>query len=566
MRPCVLPILVTLAALIVWPAVGLGDQSGRVVNPDDPATFLVAPAPASTPATAIAPATWPAAPAGARQTREGWFAPPTPGQATSLPKEVTRVFVIPIREEITTKTFEAFSRKVERCRKGGAQIVILDMDTWGGEVIAGLDIARMIKVDLGDVYTVCYVRTRGISAGSLIGMACNEIVMTPVGTFGDCAPISRGGELTGVMREKIETELRTEFRESAKRNGYNLALSQGMVTADLEVWLIRNKKTSELQYVLANDWNARVTVPPGVTSAPSNPDAEWEVLRVAKPPGRLLTMTSDEAVDNGFVKNLVAPTLTDAYGELMKRYGVSEPPTVLEDTWSESLVEILTSPTVMGILFFLGIFLAYMEINAPGHIVPGVLAALCFAIIFFSHYLIGMSDWWQIALFVVGIALVVVELVTFHTAGILLLVGVLCCVAGLVGILVPHMPGTLPVPQSDMDWNIFKSGLLALGMGFIGAVVAAMLFAKYLPHLPIAGKLVLPSITVPSEPPVSPAAPLKEIQVGDIGVAETLCRPVGKVRFGQLLLNATSTGDIIEPGTRVKVLRRDENRIIVEKA
>jgi membrane-bound serine protease (ClpP class) len=108
--------------------------------------------------------------------------------------------------------------------------------------------------------------------------------------------------------------------------------------------------------------------------------------------------------------------------------------------------------------------------------------------------------------------------------------------------------------------------VLAILIGFISAFVAAMLFARYLPRLPLAGKLVLPPLSVPSVPPVSDHATFQDIQVGEIGVAETLCRPVGKVRFGERLLNATSTGDILQPGDRVKVLRRDENRIIVEKA
>jgi membrane-bound ClpP family serine protease len=107
---------------------------------------------------------------------------------------------------------------------------------------------------------------------------------------------------------------------------------------------------------------------------------------------------------------------------------------------------------------------------------------------------------------------------------------------------------------------------MALALGFIGAVIAAMLFARFLPRLPIAGKLILGSITVPSEPPVSAGGAIKDISIGEIGVAETLCRPVGKVRFGDRLLNATSTGEIIQPGDRVKVLKRDENRLIVEKA
>jgi membrane-bound ClpP family serine protease len=46
---------------------------------------------------------------------------------------------------------------------------------------------------------------------------------------------------------------------------------------------------------------------------------------------------------------------------------------------------------------------------------------------------------------------------------------------------------------------------------------------------------------------------------------ESVCRPVGKVRFGEHMLDASSEGEPIEPSARVRVLRNDGNRIIVER-
>lgn len=507
------------------------------------------------------------APPGAHVTSEGWFAPAAHVKRPTLPAKIERAFIIPIREEISQKTLDALERKFERCRKSAAQLIIFDMDTFGGELKAALNIARLIKVDLADVYTVCYVRTRAISAGALIALACNEIIMTPVGSFGDCAPISPGAKIEGVEREKLETEVRREFRESADRNGYSDAIAQGMVTADLEVHLARNPATDELRYVIVDDRPTDAQGKrPAATTAPATMPPGFETVRVIKPMNRLLTLKTSEAVEYRFVRTVLEPSVTDPYGVVARQYALSAAPVVLQDTWSETLVEFLTSGTVTGILLFLGIFLAYMELNAPGHFVPGLLAVICFAIVFGSRFLVGMSDWWQIALFVVGLAMIVIELLTFHTAGILLVVGIGCCVTGLLAIMVPHMPGTLPIPRTNMDWAIFKSGARALGLGFIGAVVAAMLFARYLPKLPVAGKLVLASPIIPSQPPVSEHAPLVGVNVGDLGVAESLCRPVGKARFGDRLVSATSTGEIIQPGEPVRVLKRDENRVVIERA
>ncbi|HOF17264.1 MAG TPA: NfeD family protein, partial [Phycisphaerae bacterium] len=66
--------------------------------------------------------------------------------------------------------------------------------------------------------------------------------------------------------------------------------------------------------------------------------------------------------------------------------------------------------------------------------------------------------------------------------------------------------------------------------------------------------------------PVSDQSPMKRLRPGDAGVVESLCRPVGKARFGNDLMDVVCEGGTLAPGTRVRVLRRDGNRVVVEKA
>ena len=121
-------------------------------------------------------------PAGATETDEGWFAPIKPArELPALPEAVEKAIIIPIREVISTKTYKAIRRKVIQASRDNPELVIFDMDTYGGNAIAALEITRYIKTELGDVRTVCYVRTHAISAGAAIAMSCDEIIMTPAG-------------------------------------------------------------------------------------------------------------------------------------------------------------------------------------------------------------------------------------------------------------------------------------------------------------------------------------------------------------------------------------------------
>ncbi|MDY6913895.1 MAG: NfeD family protein [Planctomycetota bacterium] len=505
------------------------------------------------------------APAGARTTDEGWFAPRPKTQKPPLPKKPVSVFIIPIREEISDKTFRALKRKVVRVRAGGADLVVLDMDTWGGLVTAALDIARLIKVELEDIYTVCYVRTRAVSAGALIACACDEIVITSVGKFGDAAPISFGGQLGKVQREKVETVLRKEFAESAERNGYNVALAESMVSIGREVWLVRNVRTRELRYVLRKAFRGKVRIPPGVTSAPSNPKADWELLNIVVDDGELLTMHSKEAVEYAFATGIIKAELNRPHAALLKHFGVTAEPTVMTDNWSERLVEFLTSAPVVGFLFFVAIICAYVEMHTPGFGVAGAVAILCFAILFGSRYMIGMAAWWEIALFAIGLVLLAVEVFVIPGFGVAGIAGILCCVVGLLAMIVPNAPDKWPIPQTDLDWSVFSNGLLALGVAFVMAIIAAAVLAKYLPKVPLAGRLVLARGAV--APQVGSAAtedaPIRSIQPGAIGAVQSTCRPVGTVRIGNDLVDAVAEGEFISAGTKVQVVKNEGNRLVV---
>lgn len=507
-------------------------------------------------------------PAGAHVTKDGWFAPRKPHSSPpSLPDKVTRAFVIPIHGPITKTLYQSVRRKVAQCKAKGAELVIFDMNTPGGAGNAMRKIVSLLRNQMQGIYRVAYVNREAYSAGAIISLACHEIVMAPRGVIGDAMPIivTPQGGLTPLPKDeraKIESPILAEVRDLAGDNGYSEILCQGMVTVKIEVWLIRNRRTRELRVVDAAVWRLKVHGAPaaGGMSTTAPVESPWQYLHTIDREDKLVTMNTREAVRFGFVR-YVFPTIND----LTEHYAVVSQLTVLGDTWSEKLVATLTSPMVQGVLMFLGILAIYMELQAPGLGLAGGAAVVCFAILFGSHYLIGLAAWWEIALFVLGLLLIGLEIFVIPGFGVAGISGIICCVIGLLAIFVANAPDKLPIPSGALDWSLFQSGVLSLVCAAVLAVVGGAVMMRYLPKIPWASRLILAPVDAPPAEPVRDESPIRGVSVGDRGLVETICRPVGKVRFGDSLLDATTEGGAIEPGVQVRVVRHSGNRLVVEK-
>src|SRR5947207_10516666 len=63
---------------------------------------------------------------------------------------------------------------------------------------------------------------------------------------------------------------------------------------------------------------------------------------------------------------------------------------------------------------------------------PGVISAICFALFFLGHYLAGLAGWEVVALFVLGMVLVLIEILFFaHSTIVFGVLGVFLIIASL---------------------------------------------------------------------------------------------------------------------------------------
>lgn len=163
------------------------------------------------------------------------------GAAVGATAPAENVAVITIKGAIDAVMAESVARRMQMAEKGGANAIVFEIDTPGGEVPAVLDICHRIK-DSPIPNTVAWVNNDAYSGGAIIALACREIVVSKHASLGDAAPIlvtPVGMQpLPATERSKQLSPIMAEIVDSARRNGYDEFLVQGMVSLGVELWLI----------------------------------------------------------------------------------------------------------------------------------------------------------------------------------------------------------------------------------------------------------------------------------------------------------------------------------------
>ncbi len=471
--------------------------------------------------------------------------------------------VIVCKDMIDDGLYKSIKRRTKIALDEGANYLIYEIGTYGGLLQSADDIAKYLILDIpqmsGKAHTVAYVTTEAISAGAMISVSCQDIIMRENTTIGDCAPIVMGGKLEGVEREKTESFTRAAFTRAAEANGYPVALLKAMVTMQIEVFRVQNLETGEFEFFENEE-------------LPKDPNAyDLDNKELVVKDDELLTLTASQALEYGIARATVQD-LSGVLDFLAERDGVrfAGEPMLLETTWSEELVRWLNSPVVMAILVMLALLGVYMEFNTPGLGLPGLVAVICFVIIIGSKYLIGLANWVEVALFVIGIILLLIEFFVLPGFGIAGFSGIVCIFAGLFGMLIKNPPDKLPWPSNAVEWSDFTQGVIGLSLGFGGFIILAWLLSKYLPKIPfLSGLILIPafakrggtmqvSMTKPVESEIA------GINVGDIGEVVSTLRPTGKVRFGDAIVDVVAEGDFLNIGTRVKIIEIHGNRVVVK--
>ena len=486
------------------------------------------------------------------------------GGANSISPEPPSVkaAIIVCKGMIDGGLFESIKRRTQIARDEGAEYLLYEIQTYGGLVSAADVISKYFLDTSKEAHTVAYITTEAMSAGAMISVHCQDIIMLENATIGDCAPITLvpNQKLEGVEREKAESFIRGLFDRAANANNYPRALLRAMVTMQIEVYRIKNIKTGEDEFFESIELSNK---------DPNIYDLDNKELVVRD--DQLLTLIAADALEYGIAR-VVVKNRAEALEFLAERDGVTfaGEPMVLKPLWSEEMVRWLNSPAVMAVLVMLAMLGVYVEFNTPGVGLPGLAAAICFAIIIGSKHFHGLANWVEVALFLMGVLLLMVEIFILPGFGIAGFSGIVCILAGLFGMLVKNTPDELPWPKDAIAWNDFTWGVLSLATGFIGFVVLAWLLAKYLPKMQfLSGIILVPTAAKQgTEIEVSittlPESKTISVNVGELGEVFSRLRPTGKAKFGDAIVDVVAEGEFLDTGTSVEIIEIHGNRVVVK--
>lgn len=428
------------------------------------------------------------------------------------------IIVIPITGEIEEGLAAFVQRGIREAENKNAHAVIIHMDTFGGKLTAAESIMQTLSRATVPVYT--FVDTKAISAGALIAAASHRIYMAPQSQIGD-AKIMQVSVIPGMgaqevdegAKEKVYSAVRAMVRSACERHGHPWPLFEAMMDESIAITNVIEE-------------------------------------------GRLLTMTSAEAVSNNLAIAVVGSLV-----QLKEEIGFPDAQLItLTPHSGERMARFLTSMTVSGFLLILGLGGLFIEARTPGVGIPGIIGIICLALFFWGHTIAGMSGWLHIALFVVGIILILLEIFVIPGFGVAGISGIICVFLALIFTMMDWQFGEWQNLPSMTD---FARPLFTLTIGIVGAGVLLALATKIIPQTPYINTLFLSKEMTHNEGyTVRDIATISQ-WMGRIGVAKTALRPAGKAVIDDTLLDVVTSGEWIQAGTPVKVVDTHYNRIVV---
>jgi membrane-bound serine protease (ClpP class) len=327
-----------------------------------------------------------------------------------------------------------------------------------------------------------------------------------------------------------------------------------MVDYDVELWEVRVDGTTKVLSLTELE-RLEGDMKRGQSGAPKT----LERIAVVSPAGKLLSLTAGEAYRYGLTKGLA-----ETRAGLLEELGASTAVVESAPSAADGIIALLVSGPVQGILILVGLVMIFMELQSPGFGIPGTIAVVAFLLVFGSSALLGKVGSLELILFVVGLALLAVEIFVlpgFGAAGISGLV--------IIGLSLVFSMQDFVIPRVDWEWGLMGRNVLVVIISLLAAVTGIAAIALLGPRTKLFDRITLN--TQISETASEGggwtndggvASDYKTL-LGKTGTAVTTLRPIGKAELDGEIYQVEADGAFVEDGTEIKVTKIQGNIIIV---
>ena len=418
-----------------------------------------------------------------------------------------RVFVIPIETEIDQSAFHHFRQGEREALESGANLLVVKLNTYGG----ALDAADSIRTALlrCPLPTLAYVDVNAASAGALIALACDSVYMAPAASMGSATVVNGAGE---PMPEKYQSYMSTIMRATAEHHGRKSV-------GDSLVW--------------RRD--------PAIAVSMVNPDVS-------------VSLTASQAVECGYADG-IAPNLGAVLADIdMAGAEVS----YYQSTLTDDIMGFLANAAVRAILVMLILGGIYMEMHTPGLGFAAAVSAVATVLYFLPMFVTGSMPAWVLLCFIVGVALIALEIFVVPGFGVTGISGIIAVVMALVGGMLTNDAVT------GFDFSSLCNSLIIVGVGSLLAVGAIVyLTSSHGPKVFRKHTELMTELRVDDGFVGVDMSPVRYI--GQIGETVTDMRPAGKIEIGNTVFDAVSTGPFIAAKKQVKVTKYENAQLYVSE-
>jgi len=411
-----------------------------------------------------------------------------------------RVFVMEIRDNIDPRMNRYVELALEQATEENADLIIIDMDTYGGAVNDANDIRTRILDYEKPVWV--YINNDAASAGALISIACDSIYMVPGANIGAATVVN--GVDGSQAPDKYQSYFRSIMRSTAEETGRDPLIAEGMVDDRVEI--------------------------EGVTEE-----------------GKIITFTTSEAIANGYCEKEVASIQDILEKNEIVDYELIE----YELGGTEKIISFFLNPVISGLLILVITGGIFFELQTPGVGFPLAAAGLALILYLVPYYLNGLAANWEIAVLFVGIALIALEVFVIPGFGVAGIAGIACTVGALIFIMLGNDNFNFDfVPAEEIT-----TAATVVGVGIFGSIVLLFVLGYRFTQSNMFKRVAL--VTTQDKEDGYVATFYKKELVGQEGVAMTILRPSGRIEIEEEIYDAYTRGEYIEAGEKVKVISQE---------